>query len=191
MKRWLSPVLGLLVFAGALSPVWGNGAPPPRLAQLPEAKTVDVKVVIDERVKAPRLVIPKALMGDKKGAMLESTPTIVAGLALTLACVSGGVWLVRRGKVRTIAAVVLALSAVAFGASTLLADIAKPPPPPPTVPVKLPADITFTDKVEVEFVEKGDEVKLLVKKAWVTEKKAEPKPETKPEAKPNEKSPEE
>jgi hypothetical protein len=188
MKRWLFPLVGLLVLAGTQSLVWGN-APPPKTAPIPEAKTVDVKVIIDERVTAPRLVIPKALMGDKKGAMLE-TPTIVAGLALTLACVSGGMWLVRRGRVRTIAAVVLALAALAFGATALLADIAKPPPPP-VVPVKLPADITFTGKVEVEFVEKGDEVKLLVKKAWVTEKKAEPKPEAKPEAKPNDKSPEE
>jgi hypothetical protein len=189
MKRWLSPLLSVLFLFGALSPAWGNGAPPPpRPAPLPEAKTVEVKVVIDERVTAPRFIIPKSMMAEKKSASLETT-TIVAGLALTLAFVSGGVWLVRRGKARAVAAVILTLSALTFGTTTLLADIAKPPPPPAPVPVTLPADIMFTGKVEIEFVEKGDEVKVLVKKAWVTEKKkVEPKTEPKTEPKPNEKS---
>ena len=116
--------------------------------------------------------------------MLE-TPTIVAGLALALAFVSGGLWLVRRGRARAIAAVVLTLAALTFGATALFADIAKPPRPVPTpVTLALPVDVTFTGKVEIELADKGDDVQLLVKKAWVTEKKSETKPEKKPDAKP-------
>jgi len=181
MKRWLSPVLGLLFLSGVVAPAWANLPAPPRPAPLPEAKSAKINVVIDERVTEPRLIVPKSMMGEKKSAMLE-TPTIVAGLALSLAFVSGGIWLVRRGKARAAAAVMLALAALAFGATALWADIAKPPPPAPK-PLTLPADVMFTGKVQVEFVEKGDEVTLLVKKEWVTQKKAEPKPEAKPNEK--------
>jgi hypothetical protein len=174
MKRWLPPVFGVFLLLGALSPVRGNEAPPPRPADPKAAKLV---VVVDERVKEPRLVIPKTMMGDKKSAWLE-TPTVVAGLALTLALVSGGVWLVRRGTSRTVAAVVLALSVMAFGTSALLANL-PPPPPPPVDPanLKLPANIVLSDKIQVEFVDKGDEVKLLVNKGMV---KADVRPEPKP-----------
>jgi hypothetical protein len=176
MKRWLTPLLGTLFLFCALAPVWGNGVPFPRPAPLPEAKSAKLVVVVDERVKEPRLVIPKSLMGEKKSAWLE-TPTVVAGLALTFALVSGGVWLVRRGTTRTVAAVALALSLLALGGSALFADVAKPPQPKVT-PVTLPANIVFTDKIQIEFVDKGDEVKLLVGKDMV---KAEAKPEPKPQ----------
>ena len=178
MKRWLTPLLGVLFLFGALAPVWANGAPfrPP---PLPEAKSAKLVVVVDERVKEPRLVIPKTMMGEKKSAWLE-TPTVVAGLALTFALVSGGVWLVRRGTTRTVAAVVLALSVLALGGTALFADIAKPPPPKVT-PVTLPANIVLSDKVQVEFVDKGDEIKLLVSKDMV---KADAKPELKPQPNP-------
>jgi hypothetical protein len=66
--------------------------------------------------------------------------------------------------------VVLAGAVLLLGATALVADVAKPPRPVQT-PVTMPADINFTGKVQIEFVEKGDEVTLLVKKAWVTEKK--------------------
>jgi hypothetical protein len=172
MKHWLSCVFGALLLLGSLSPVRGNEGPPPRPAEPKAAKLV---VVVDERVKEPRLVIPRSLMGDKKSAWLE-TPTVVAGLALTFALVSGGIWLVRRGTSRTVAAVVLALSVLAFGATALLADVAKPPPPKVT-PVTLPANIVLSEKIQVEFVDKGDEIKLLVGKDMV---KSEAKPNLKP-----------
>src|SRR5260370_1183483 len=53
MKRWLPPVCGVLLLFGALSPVRGNEAAPPRAAEPKSAKLV---VVVDERVKEPRLV---------------------------------------------------------------------------------------------------------------------------------------
>jgi len=176
MKRWLVPVFGVFVLFGALSPVRGNEAPPPRPGEPKAAKLV---VVVDERVKEPRLVIPRSLMGDKKSAWLEM-PTVVAGLALTLALVSGGVWLVRRGTSRNVAAVALALSVLALGATALFADVAKPPPPKVT-PVTLPASVVLSDKIQFEFVDKGDEIKLIVGKDMV---KSEAKPEAKPNPKP-------
>jgi hypothetical protein len=184
MKRWLSSVLGMLFVFGAVAPVWGNLPPPPRQAPLAKAKDAKIVLVIDERVTAPRLVIPKSLMGEKKKSAMLETPTIVAGLALTLAFVSGGVWLVRRGKARAVAAAVLAPAALTFGAATLWADIAKPPPPAPPQGVitwTLPASVSFKDeKIQIEFVDKGDDINLLVKKAWIHEEK---KPEAKPESK--------
>ena len=137
---------------------------------LPEAKPAKIVILVDERVTAPRFVVPKTLMADKKGASLN-TATIVAGLALTLAFVSGGLWLARRGKTRAIVAVVATVAALALGTTALLADIPKPPRPREPVALTLPADVTFTGKVEIEFVEKGDDVKLLVKQAWVKQQK--------------------
>ena len=171
----------MLLRFGVLSPVWGDIPPPPVKPSipLPDAKNVKFKVVIDERVTVPRLVIPKSLMGDKKKASLEM-PTIVAGLALSLGFVSGGIWLVRRGKRGAVAAaVVLALSAALFGATTLFADIGfKPPKPPVLTPVALPANLLFkAEQIEVYFPEGGEEIQLLVKKEWVKE---EPKPKKNP-----------
>jgi hypothetical protein len=174
MKCWPPCVLGALVLLGSLSPVRGNEAPPPRPAEPKAAKLV---VVVDERVKEPRLVIPRTMMGDKKSAWLE-TPTVVAGLALTFALVSGGVWLVRRGTTRTVATVVLALSVLALGGTALFADVAKPPQPKLT-PVTLPANVVLSEKIQVEFVDKGDEIKLFVGKDMV---KSEAKPEPKPKS---------
>jgi len=178
MKKCLTPLLGALFLLGALSPVRGNVAPIPQ-PPLPEAKSTKLVVVVDERVKEPRLIIPKSMMGEKKSAWLE-TPTVVAGLALTLSLVSGGVWLVRRGTTRNIAAVVLALSVLAFGASALFANV-PPPPPPPSEPtnLKLPANIVLGDKLQIEFVDRADVITLLVNKGMV-------KPEAKPEPKPRE-----
>ena len=47
------------------------------------------------------------------------------------------------------------------------------------VPVAFPATLSLKDeKIQIEFVEKGDEIKLLVKKEWVKEGKTpEPKRE--------------
>ncbi len=169
MNRWLAPTIGLFLLFGALSPVRGDVAVPP--PPLPEAKPAKIIILVDERVTAPRFVVPKTLMADKKGAGLNTT-TIVAGLALTLAFVSGGLWLARRGKARAIVASVVTVAALALGTTALLADLPKPPRPPKgPVALTLPADVTFTGKVEVEFVEKGDDVKLLVKQAWVKQQK--------------------
>src|SRR5262249_13233197 len=124
MKRWQPPVFSLLSLFVALSPVWGNGAAPPRPVPLPEAKAVKFVVVVDERVTEPRLVVPKSMLGEKKSASLDLS-TIVAGIALTLALVSGGLLLVRRGSPRIVAGA-LALSVLAFGATTLFAQSTNP-----------------------------------------------------------------
>jgi hypothetical protein len=184
MNRWLTPVLGMFILFGALSPVWANFARPPQPLPLPEAKPAKLVVVIDERVAKPRLIIPKTLMGEKKSASLDTT-TIIAGLALSLAFISGGVWLSRRGKARSVAAAVLSLSALTFGATTLFAQNINgnynfnnggQTRPAIVTPVMLPATLVVTEKIQVEYVEQGDEIKLLVSKDMVkNEAKSEPK----------------
>ena len=188
MKRWQPPVFSLLSLFVALSPVWGNGAAPPRPVPLPEAKAVKFVVVVDERVTEPRLVVPKSMLGEKKSASLDLS-TIVAGIALTLALVSGGLLLVRRGSPRIVAGA-LALSVLAFGATTLFAQSTNPGNtgatninfnfnqavrPAVVTPVSLPANIVLGEKMQVEFVEKGDEIKLLVSKDMV-KREVKPKP---------------
>jgi hypothetical protein len=119
-------------------------------------------------------------------------PTIVAGLALTVALASGGFWLVRRGSGSTLAGL-LVMATLALGATALWADIGPGPRPRPPVrpqfketkgtPVTLPADVQITsNKITVEVSPVGDTVRLIVPKDAVkkggeaSEKKEEKKP---------------
>src|SRR2546425_838753 len=77
------------------------------------AREAEIVVEIDENSKEARLLVPvKFLVGPRKrlGADAGQVPTLIAGLALTCAFVSGGFWLVRRGRGRTLAALLLGLS---------------------------------------------------------------------------------
>ena len=95
----------------------------------------------------------------------------------------------RRGSPRIVAGA-LALSVLAFGATTLFAQSTNPGNtgatninfnfnqavrPAVVTPVSLPANIVLGEKMQVEFVEKGDEIKLLVSKDMV-KSEAKPKP---------------
>lgn len=126
------------------------------------------------------------------GDGLSSRPqgaTIMAGLALTAAFVSGGFWMVRRGNGRAFLALLI-VSGFALGAVAVWADLAPPfpgprpgphPVPAPeikTTPVALPATVEFAGKkvlLEPSFT--GDTVRLIlpkdaiIKQADKTEKK--------------------
>jgi hypothetical protein len=169
----------LPVLLAALPSARADLAPPP-LPTGPKAKFV---VLVDDRAGVPHLRIPKALLqggqpGDKEEAGRFGLPTIFAGLALTAAFVSGGFWLVRRGRGpgRTTAAVGVVLALLALGASAVWADIPRPPRPRPRGPVTLPlpANVTLPDTVVVEIVEKGDTITLVVNKKAVPDQKPAP-----------------
>jgi hypothetical protein len=98
-------------------------------------------------------------------------PTVVAGLAMTLAFASGGLWLVRRGAGRYLAILVV-LSLFAAGAAVVWTNLALANPlMPPALPVlQLPAGIELTDKLILEPVAADDHVTLIVPKSMVSEK---------------------
>ncbi len=120
-----------------------------------------------------------------------SLPTVVIGLALTMAFASGGVWLVRRGN-RQILAGLLVVGTFAVGATALLADIGVGPRPRPQpqpfpqaakgTPVPMPATVRLADRIQLQLTGPGDTIRLIVPKDAVAEK-VEDKEEKKPEPK--------
>jgi hypothetical protein len=169
--------LAVLLLLGLASSAPGNPIPVPRPRSGPSFHTgpTEQKLVVEinESAKQPRLLIPKNLLltdtpaeAPRKGAFL-GTSTLMAGLALSLACVTGGLWIARRGKGSGLAALCLGVFALAATASSLSADIPAPKPPakPPTV--ALPADIRLSGRITVLIVEKGDSIKLVVNKSML------------------------
>ncbi len=186
MPRSLRIGLPVLLVLGALTAAHGNEAAPQqerrpvreRKEALPRgARRVSLTVEVDERVKEARLQIPANLLppaAPARGADAGPLhlPTVVAGVALTLAFVTGGLWLLRRGTTRRVAAGALLLALFAFGGA-LLADIApggrglpKRPPFPGAPPgtLLLPGNVQLPPNLVLEVVEKGDGVKLIVNK---------------------------
>ncbi len=159
MQRWLFLAVPAMFLFGTLPTIRADARPMP-----PPEQKAKLIVEVNPKVKEPHLIIPRSLANPKKEVGL-STPTIVAGVALTLAMVSAGFWFIRRGPGRTTAAVVVVLSLFALGVSTVFADISPRPKPPVNTPVKLPADVNLTDDVVIEFVDKGDAIRLIVNKA--------------------------
>jgi hypothetical protein len=140
----------------------------------------EVKLIVesDNRVKTARLIIPRSLLSaDRKTSSAGfHLPTIMAGLALTAAVVSGGLWLVRRGPVRKPAALVLLVSLAVLGSSALYADLpasGRKPPKPRTV--KLPGNFILPEKLNLEIVDKGDAVKLIINDSMDANEKLPPK----------------
>ncbi len=173
MKRLLAASLALPLLLAALPSARADLAPPP----LPKGTSTKFVVLVDERADTPHLQIPKSLLQGGKTGQEESSlfgpPTVIAGLALTAAFVSGGFWLIRRGRGPggAAAAVVLALSLLALGASAVWADIARPPKPRGPVTLPLPANVTLPDTVVVDILDKGDTITLIVNKKAVPDQK--------------------
>jgi hypothetical protein len=167
MRRWLLAAVTTLFLIGSLSAVRADKpAPPPDRPPAPAGQKAKLVVEVDPNVKEPRLIIPRSLANPPKRADAGfGLPTIVAGVALTLAVVSAGFWFIRRGPGRTIAAAVVVVSLFAFGVSALYADIPVEPKPKPPATVKLPADLQLPEDVVIEFSDKGDAIRLIVKKA--------------------------
>jgi hypothetical protein len=192
MSRSLRTGLPVLFLLGALTAAHGNEAAPQRPRRpegerkevLPRgARRVSLTVEVDDRVKEARLQIPANLLPPAappaRGADAGPwhLPTVVAGLALTLSLASGGLWLLRRGTTRRVAAGALLLGLFALGGAALFANapilnVFERPPPKPPAPqapptLLLPADVRLSPNIVVEVVEKGDGIKLIVNKAMI------------------------
>ena len=177
MKPFLPASVALTLALGLVSPARADiafPAPPPPVSSQ-KAKLV---VAVDDSVKEAHLRIPQNLLPaagkTEKGAEASAfgLPTVVAGVALTLAFVSGGFWLVRRGRAPAsiTAAVVLGLSLACLGASVALADIPRPPRkplPPIPLPLVLPAGVQLSDNIVLDIVPKGEPLTLVVNKSMV------------------------
>jgi hypothetical protein len=183
MQRWIWTTAFLALLAPAaradLKPANPAGPKKPPAGPL----TAPVVVVVDEKATETHLQIPRALLGqlradagdagDPNTRRAEALPPlhlVVAGAALALALTFGGLWLVR-ARVRTsrsnVALLLVAVTALAIGATSLWADIAVPKPKPKpdsgTVDVKLPANgANLTDKAVIEVIDKGDAITLIV-----------------------------
>ncbi len=176
MKRFLVAALALFSLAGFVPAARADLAVPP--PPLP-VSTHKVKLVVlaveglkEAHLRIPRNLLPAAAKAEKGAeASLLGLPTVIAGLALTLAFVSGGFWLVRRGRGpgRSAAAVVLALSLFGLGASVVWADIPRPPRRPVVpLPLALPAGVQMSENMVLEIIpEKGDTITLVVNKGAV------------------------
>src|SRR5579884_547277 len=168
MRRWLPAMTAAVVLTCGLIPaVRANPVappPPPPNVQF-GAREAKVVVEVDERAKQPRLVVPAALLGPQPrpgaGAGFGQLPTVVAGVALTLAFVTGGFWLLRKGPGRALV-LLFAVSLLLAGTAFVQADVPRDPPPKA---VKLPADVRISqDKLTLEVVPFGDTVRLIVPK---------------------------
>jgi hypothetical protein len=118
--------------------------------------------------------VPPGRQGADAGHL--GTPTIIAGLALTLAFATGGLWMVRRGGGRYFA-LVLAVSLSVAGTAALWANAAPPPQKQPAPPgrqalpnIPLPADLRLNGDILFEMVPNGKQVTLIVPKTMITKK---------------------
>jgi hypothetical protein len=140
MMRWCVPVLAFLL-VGPRSEILANGAPVfPQQQRLP-TQAARLIVVTDENARHATLKIPLAMVMQMqqqrpgvRGFGALGTPVIVAGLALSLAFVAGGFWLVRNRSGRRLAALLVGGSLFAFGAAALWADLGPRPNPRPGQP---------------------------------------------------------
>jgi len=169
MRRSMLAALPVLFLLGTLTAVRGNAGPPRDPA--PAAQKAKLVVEVDDKANEPRLVIPRSLLNPAKKVSSLNVPTVVAGVALTLAMVSAGFWFIRRGPGRSVAAAVVVVSLFVLGVSAVYADLGPGPRlrPPERAPaaIKLPADVQLTEDVLVEFTDKGDAIRLIVNKANV------------------------
>jgi hypothetical protein len=193
---------GLLLLGLSASHAAANGLippgrqPPAPPKPPPPAAVVPVVVITDDNVKEARLEIPRKLLRSLRAdlgeeqepdtrrveAPLPRLHTLLAGAALSLAVVTGGLWLTRsRNRLagRGLMVLLVAGGLLVLGSGALWANLApnpfgpRPNPGPapnpfqnpgvkPPALVLPPGGITLADKVGVFVVEKGDAVTLIV-----------------------------
>src|SRR5262245_28153729 len=116
-------VVGVAVYAmppGLLAPP----AQPTHWRVGPQA--VKLPVVCDPNVKAPCLSVPRSLLvttdAPRRVGSAAFVPTVVTGIAMSVALVIGGLWFAGRGN-RAVAASLLVLGVLVLGAGAVLADL--------------------------------------------------------------------
>lgn len=159
MKSILSLCLMGMLSLGLVSSTRANRAP----VQPPVKKTKGLVVEIKPNLKKAQLIVPKKFLkkDDARGAWL-TTPTIATALCLSLAFVSGGLWLVRRGgdAQKVVAGLLVGVMLMGAGGALVWANGPRPPLQP-----KLPDNLNVAEDVEVIIVEKGETVRLMVNPA--------------------------
>ena len=105
---------------------WGRGAPPPGWDELNQPQKIEAPLVVAPAAgqdRQTRLRLPGSLVKQLQsgGGLVEEAPygwaptptgTVVAGLALPVAAVLGGLWIIRNPKRRWIGGAVTAATAV-------------------------------------------------------------------------------
>jgi hypothetical protein len=160
MRTWIVPA-SVLVLAVLASESRGNTRvrepPPPvrRTVMLGEKETKLI-VKVDESARGALLRLPDTLVasveqlpqGDPRGSGM-GLPGVVSAVALTLAFVSGGLWLVRRGKAGRAALVLLLGLGIGIGcgpqATNNPAPDGKGPDRPHITVLTLPATVTLAE----------------------------------------------
>lgn len=189
----------LVAFSLSLIPTSARAdlAPP-----VPQVKEVKFVVEVDEKAKAPKVVVPQNLTtvrvrpggirppkdGKEELSYLEfesndETPSdsslnrthvMVAGIALALSFALGGLWLVRRqGQVATRGLVLLLAVSVTLATTSIVWANAAPIPPKQKERTLLP--IAFDGKVNLEVTVGGDTIRLILDKDTYDKMKEKPK----------------
>lgn len=159
--------------------------------KVPAKRIVPLKVEIGAPGEQTRLVVPRKLAGviqqtaalvDDSSHPADHAPTIIAGLALSLALVLGGLRLARKyrsGEQQTPErAVLIGASAFLspamrpalwFGAAALFLGIgsalvwARTAPPDPMPQLAVPrVPLTITGKIKVETIDAGEALRLIL-----------------------------
>jgi hypothetical protein len=188
-SRFLAAGLAALLLA---SPILANGAPPFRLPATLTSNDAKLVVHVDANAKKPVLRVPASLVTAVKkeepkregGALLDNPATVIAGLALCAAFVSGGFWLLR-GRGGRAAVVALCIACLALVGGTAFGDLILPRPP--VLPaVQLPGNVKLSSDVTiVTHNGPGNTIELII-----PAEKADPAPKTEPAPKTGEKPPE-
>jgi hypothetical protein len=120
-------------------------------------------------VPRPRLIIPQkyAVIDGKKAEAEPAGPrNLFAGLALSAAFVTGGIWLVRRGgnagKAVLVAAILVGILGMAIFMSDVFGNEAPPPRIQPT-PLEINGN-TANLGMDVVIVAEGDRIQLILPK---------------------------
>jgi hypothetical protein len=184
MRSWLLAasvaLLALVPVAVALAnpAVWPKAVPDPR----PKASALPLTVRADPLTRTTTLSLPAATVramraelppegGDGAGRPgVLPAHTIVAGVALSVALVLGGLWLVRGARRRALAGFVCLLAAVAVvGVSCLPRHDDPPTPTPPELaPPTLKPDGTLAGRCRLS-TDPSDEVVLSINRDALTE----------------------
>jgi hypothetical protein len=164
--------------------------PPGGGGALPNPVKVKLVVKVDEKAKHAILEVPINLaMGQLRDGNLGLAPeadpeggrrfglaTVVAGLSLTMAFASGGLWLARRGKKRILATLLVA-SICTVGMTAVWGNLGPRPVGRPRPPdkeslstLKLPAGLEIGESMILKPVAPANYLTLIVPKSMVLER---------------------
>jgi hypothetical protein len=160
-----------------------------RMTAPPQLPSCPFVLELDDQADQLKLVVPRNLLKDLKvaegpiaepaGGLADSHNTLFAGMFLTMALASGGLWMVRRGVPGFRVLVIGGALLLVLGGTLAWADI-----PPFGGPRRNSlemwrqqrlAELQNLPQITVEVVEQGDRIKLVVSRDKLA-KLAEPTP---------------